>query len=308
MRWVLVERPFKRLPRDPDPSVFPRSIPSFARPRARPADLTVTWVGHSTVLLQIGAINVLTDPMWSKRASPLPFAGPKRWVPPGVSFEDLPPIDVVVQSHNHYDHLDARSVGMIARAFPAAHWLVPLGLAEFVRSRGAARVDELDWWDETEASELRVTCLPAQHFSGRGVRDRNATLWCGWSLADEMRRAFFAGDTGHHPEFAAIGERLGPFDVVLVPIGAYEPSWFMRPAHMNPEEAVQAFREVNGNGAGVTVGRSAMVPIHFGTFKLTDEAMDEPPAWTRRAWRAAGLAESDLWLLAHGETRSFRRS
>lgn len=305
LRWVLVERPFKQLPRDPDPSVFPRETPSFSSPRARPGQLTVTWVGHSTVLLQIGAVNVLTDPMWSERASPLAFAGPKRWVPPGVPFESLPPIDVVVQSHNHFDHLDMRTVERIAAAFPAANWLVPLGLAEFVRGRGAARVEELDWWSETEAAGLRVACVPAQHFSGRGLRDRNATLWCGWTLADEQRRVLFAGDTGYHPEFSAIGERLGPFDVALMPVGAYEPTWFMRPAHMNPAEAVQAFREVNRDGLGATARRRAMVPIHFGTFKLTDEAMDEPPAWTRQAWREAGLLEQDLWLLAHGETRSF---
>jgi N-acyl-phosphatidylethanolamine-hydrolysing phospholipase D len=308
LRWVLVERPFKKLPRDPDPSVFPRKTPSFENPRARPGELTVTWVGHSTVLLQIGAVNVLTDPMWSERASPLAWTGPKRWVPPGVEFEDLPPIDLVVQSHNHYDHLDARTVEMIAQSHPAASWLVPLGLAGFVRARGAARVEELDWWGETEAAGLRVACVPAQHFSGRGLGDRNATLWCGWTLADDRRRVLFAGDTGHHPEFSAIGQRLGPFDVALMPVGAYEPSWFMRPAHLNPEEAIQAFAEVNGGGVGVAEGRRVMVPIHFGTFKLTDEAMDEPPAWTRRAWGEAGRRERDLWLLAHGETRSFSES
>lgn len=308
LRWVLVERPFKRLPRDPDPSVFPRKLPSFEGPRARPGDLTATWVGHSTVLLQIGAVNVLTDPMWSDRASPVAFAGPKRWVPPGIAFEDLPPIDVVVQSHNHYDHLDARTVETIADAFPTAAWRVPLGLAGFVRAHGATQVEQLDWWGETEAAGLCVVCVPAQHFSGRGLRDRNATLWCGWTLADERRRVLFAGDTGYHPQFRVIGERLGPFDLALMPVGAYEPAWFMRPAHLNPEEAVQAFRELNGRGGGELSSRRVMLPIHFGTFKLTDEAMDEPPAWTRRAWREAGRAEEDLWLLAHGETRSFSQS
>jgi N-acyl-phosphatidylethanolamine-hydrolysing phospholipase D len=308
LRWVLVERPFTKLPRDPDPSVFERKSPSFANPRARPGELTVTWVGHSTVLLQIGAVNVLTDPMWSERASPLAFAGPKRWVPPGIAFDQLPPIDVVVQSHNHYDHLDARTVVKIADAFPSATWMVPLGLAEFVRARGATRVVELDWWGDTRAAELRVTCVPAQHFSGRGFGDRNATLWSGWTLADDRRGVLFAGDTGYHPEFGAIGRRLGPFDVALMPVGAYEPEWFMRPAHMNPDEAVRAFRELIGDAAGIGNRRRVMVPIHFGTFKLTDEAMDEPPAWTRRAWREAGLDGRDLWLLAHGETRSFSGS
>jgi N-acyl-phosphatidylethanolamine-hydrolysing phospholipase D len=303
LRWVLVERPFKRLPSDPDPSTFPRAAPEFPSPRAQPGTLVVTWVGHATTLLQLGATNILTDPMWSDRASPLSFAGPKRWVPPGIPFEHLPPIDLVVQSHNHYDHLDDRTVRKLAERFPEARWLVPLGLGAFFRTRGARHVEELDWWEKTRAAGLRVACVPAQHFSSRGLRDRNATLWCGWTLNDGKRRIFFAGDTGYHPEFSTIGQRFGPFDVSLMPVGAYEPRWFMRPAHMNPEEAVRAFQESNGTSEGA-LARHVMVPIHFGTFKLTDEAMDEPPERTRRAWQAAGLAEENLWLLAHGETRS----
>ena len=300
LRWVLIERPFKRLPSDPDPSVFPRAEPDVKYPHALPGELGVTWVGHSTALLQIGDLNVLTDPMWSARASPLSFAGPRRRVQPGIAFEQLPPVDVVLLSHNHYDHLDSRTVGALARHHPEARWFVPLRLGEFVRSRGVRQVEELDWWDEIRAGDLFVACTPAQHFSGRGPRDRNASLWCGWVLAAGESRVFFAGDTGHHPDFAAIGERYGPFNVALLPIGAYEPAWFMRPAHMNPEEAVRAFSDLNGDG-NVSGGR--MVPIHFGTFKLTDEAMDEPPQRIRRVWAAAELPSDRLWLLAHGETR-----
>jgi len=296
LKWLLVHGTTRPRPRDPDPATFiRRTDPTFSAPRA-PADrLTATWVGHSSVLLQLGGLNILTDPMWSPRASPVPFAGPWRWVPPAIAFEALPPIDIVLQSHNHYDHLDDRTVRRLARDHPAAAWLVPLGLAPFVRARGARRVIELDWWEEAEVGPVRVACTPAQHFSGRGFTDRGATLWCGWALAGAAggRRAFFAGDSGLHPEFGSIASRYGPFDVALLPIGAYEPRWFMRAIHMNPEEAVEACR---------ALGARVMIPIHWGTFKLTDEAMDEPPVRAAAAWRAAGLPADGYRELAHGET------
>jgi N-acyl-phosphatidylethanolamine-hydrolysing phospholipase D len=268
--------------------------PTFRSPRAPADQLTATWVGHSSLLLQLGGLNILTDPMWGPRASPVSFAGPKRWMPPGIAFDALPPIDLILQSHNHYDHLDDRTVRRLARAHPAAEWLVPLGLAPFVKNRGVGRVTELEWWDEKDLGPVRVACTPAQHFSGRGFGDRGATLWCGWALASPRgKRVFFAGDTGFHPEFALIAERCGPFDLALMPIGAYEPRWFMRYVHMNPEEAVEACRALGG---------PTMVPIHWGTFKLTDEAMDEPPVRARAAWRAAGLPADGYRQLAHGET------
>jgi N-acyl-phosphatidylethanolamine-hydrolysing phospholipase D len=299
LRWVLFDRLTQKLPPDPDPSVFELAEPAFRAPRAAAAELTVTWVGHATVLLQLGELNVLTDPHWSKRASPLQAAGPARWVRPGIAFDDLPPIDLVLISHNHYDHLDDRTVRRLAAAFPNAAWRVPLGLAEFVRRRGARDVEELDWWDETRLRDTVVTCTPAQHFSARSPFDRNRTLWCGWALARQGHRVFLAGDTGYHPEFGAIGERLGPFDLALFPVGAYEPRWFMGPVHMNPEEAVRAFQD---SRAGCDDG--VMVPIHWGTFKLTDEPMDEPPRRTVAAWTAAGLPRDRLWLLTHGESRA----
>jgi N-acyl-phosphatidylethanolamine-hydrolysing phospholipase D len=294
LKWMLVHRTTRPRPKDPDPSVFVRQPPSFAAPRAARSALMVTWVGHASVLLQLGGLNILTDPMWSERASPLQFTGPRRWVAPGIPFEDLPPIDIVVQSHNHYDHLDDWTVGALAHANAGANWFVPLGLAEFVRARGAHHVTELDWWQSADAQSLHITCTPAQHFSGRSLRDRGDTLWCGWSFAAaEGKRVFFAGDTGFHPEFGAIGERCGPLDVALLPIGAYEPRWFMRYLHMNPEEAVTAFQ---------ALGARTMIPMHWGTFKLTDEAMDEPPVRARAAWHAAGLPPSGYRQLAHGET------
>lgn len=293
LKWMLVHRTTKPRPRDPDPSVFARVASRFVRPRARPAQLTVTWVGHSSLLVQLGGLNILTDPMWSERASPLRFAGPRRWVQPGIDLDGLPPLDVVLQSHNHYDHLDDATVRRLARAHPDAAWILPLGLGSFVRKRGARVVVELDWWQEYHASSLCIAATPAQHFSARGFGDRGDTLWCGFALQAGARRVYFAGDTGYHPDFARIGERYGPFDVALLPIGAYEPRWFMRYLHMNPEEAVEAFQKLNAR---------VMVPIHWGTFKLTDEAMDEPPIRARRAWEVAGLPPTGYRQLAHGET------
>ena len=299
LKWMLVHRTTRPRPVDPDPSVFRRVSPSFIRPRAPASQLTLTWVGHSTLLVQLAGLNILTDPMWSERASPVSFAGPKRWVAPGIAFDDLPPIDVVLLSHNHYDHLDDATVRRLAVAHPGAFWLVPLGLASFVRKRGVRPdgVSELDWWQEHTVGPIRFTSTPAQHFSSRSIGDRGDTLWCGWALGvEDGLHAFFAGDTGYHPDFAQIAKRCGPFDVALLPIGAYEPRWFMRYLHMNPEEAVTACREL---------GARVMVPIHWGTFKLTDEAMDEPPRRARAAWEAAGLAADRYRQLAHGETITF---
>jgi N-acyl-phosphatidylethanolamine-hydrolysing phospholipase D len=272
--------------------------------RASPPDgaVGVTWIGHATTLIQLGGRNVLTDPMFGARASPVGFAGPVRRVPPGVPLAALPAVHTVLLSHNHYDHLDAPSVRQIARRWPEAEWHVPLRLAPLIRSLGARRVVEHDWWQEGASGPLTVTATPAQHFSARTPFDRDRTLWCGWVIAAAGRRVFFAGDTGYHPVFGAIARRLGPFDVAVLPIGAYEPRWFMRPAHMNPEEAVRAFQDLRSAG-----GAGVLVPVHWGTFKLTDEPMDEPPQRARAAWEASGLPPEALWLLQHGESRVLPR-
>ncbi len=262
LKWMLVHRTTRPRPKDPDPSVFARVPPDFVPPRAPRSQLTVTWVGHSSLLIQLDGLNILTDPMWSERASPVKFAGPRRWVRPGIAFEDVPPLDVVLQSHNHYDHLDAPTIRRLARAHPEASWVVPLGLAAFVCKRGVRdnRVRELDWWEEHAIGSLRIAATPAMHFSSRGIGDRGDSLWCGFALSSDGangRHVYFAGDTGYHPEFGAIGERYGPFDVALMPIGAYEPRWFMRYVHMNPEEAVAAFRALNARMMVVEDGEGA---------------------------------------------------
>lgn len=287
-------------PGDPNPPELPFAYPSFERPFAAEDRLTLTWVGHSTFLIQIGGVNVLTDPIWSERASPLPGVGPRRVVPPGIPFEHLPSIDIVLQSHDHYDHLDDLTVCRLEARYPGAQWVVPLGLGTFLRRRGVHEITELDWWQDLHWGPLIIGSTPAQHFSGRTPWRRDRTLWCGWTVAAGDRRLYFAGDTGYHPEFSLVGRRFGPFDAVLMPVGAYEPRWVMQPVHMNPEEAVRAFAEVE-QGAP-SADRSCLVPMHWGTFKLTDEPLDEPPQRTADAWRAAGFPAERYRLLAHGET------
>lgn len=288
---------------------FERATPSFRLPRAPRDLLSATWIGHSTVLLQMGGLNILTDPIWSERASPLGALGPRRVVPPGAALESLPPLDIVLLSHNHYDHLDSRTVRRLARLHPDAQWMVPLGLTPLLRRFGVRKITELGWWDDASVGEARIACTPARHFSARGFTDRMRTLWCGWTVRVAGHSLYFTGDTAYHPDFAAIGERYGPFDIVLIPIGAYDPRWFMQRVHVDPEEAVRAYLEVSGES--LDSNDSSRPPrialgIHWGTFKLTDEPMDEPPRRALAAWRASGLPEEELWILRHGETRELQ--
>lgn len=304
LRWRLLERPRQSIAPTPPRDSFPRATPSFAAPRAAPGERTVTFVGHSTLLLQLGPLNILTDPVWGERASPLRWLGPKRMMSPGIDFEALPDLDVVLLSHNHYDHLDAATVRRIADRFPNASWLCPLRVGPLLRSLGVRHLVERDWWQSVETPVLRATATPAQHFSARGIGDRNATLWCGWTIEADSARVYFAGDTALHPDFGDIGAKLGPFDLQLIPIGAYEPRWFMRSVHMNPEDAIAAYRAIVEKSSHA----SACVPIHWGTFRLTDEPMDEPPRLFRELWQRAGFDDSLLWTMAVGETRHFRKS
>ena len=293
----MIDRP-KRVPLA---GPIPRKDPSFVVPRAASGGLSVTWIGHSSFLIQLGGINILTDPVWSDRASPVRWAGPKRVSPPGFPIAQLPPIDLVIQSHNHYDHLDDRTVRHLVRTHPDSRWVAPVGVGSFIRERGARNVSEHDWWDEVDVLGLTLACTPAQHFSGRGFTDRNQSLWCGWALRAGSTRVYFCGDSGYHHRFEEIGRSLGPFDVVLMPIGAYEPRWFMTPVHMNPSEAVTAFRDLHR--AHDSEQRGAFVPMHWGTFRLTDEPVEEPPILTAEHWGKAGLPDGNLWRLALGETR-----
>ena len=277
----------------PDPVVQPpRMANNGTFLRENGTEATVTWVGHSTLLIQLEGINLLTDPQWSLRASPVSFFGPKRYTEPGLRFEDLPRIDLVVISHDHYDHLDVTTVKRLAEVHRPT-FFVPLGLKAWFADLGIADVIELDWWDARTFKHLTVTCVPAQHFSGRAPWNRNGTLWAGWVVAGRAKRLYFAGDTGYYEGLKEIGHRLGPFHLTAIPIGPYAPSSVMRPNHVNPEEAVQLFLDLRG-------GR--LVPIHWGTFYLT-EPQDEPIKRVEAEAGRLGIDPGRIWVLKHGETR-----
>lgn len=300
-RWNRLRHP---LPRDDGVRSLQPVASDVRLPRAAAPEIAVTWVGHSTLLVQLGALNILTDPIWSERASPWRFFGPRRLVSAALPIDALPPIDLVLLSHNHYDHLDAPTVRTLSTAQPRAEWIVPLRLENSLRSLGVRYITELDWWDERTVADAAVACTPARHFSARTPFDRNRTLWCGFAVATSSGRFFYAGDTGLHPEFARIGERFGPFALVAIPIGAYEPRWFMQPVHVNPDDAVTAYRALHAHHG--LQSNAVMVGIHWGTFRLTDEPILEPRDRIRAAWDTAGLPVDNLWILAHGETRGMR--
>ena len=297
LKWMLARR---KLPPARKAVELRAVSAAFIVPRAAPDRMTATWIGHTSVLLQIGGLNILTDPIWSERASPFSFAGPRRFSPPGFSFDSLPVIDAITISHDHYDHLDERTVRRLVSRFPAAAWRAPLGVGEFLRSFGAGDVEEMTWHQTAKLGEISLTCVPAQHFSGRSPFKRDRTLWCGWVLSSENHSVYFAGDTALNPSFAEIGRQHGPFDLALMPIGAYDPRWFMRAVHMDPEECVKA--------AAMLAPEKADLPLvlatHWGTFKLTDEPLDEPPMRMSKAWREAGFAADRLWIPRLGETRT----
>jgi N-acyl-phosphatidylethanolamine-hydrolysing phospholipase D len=261
--------------------------------RASAAGPTVTWVGHATLLIQLGGLNILTDPQWSERASPISWAGPKRLVPPGVAFESLPRIDVVLISHDHFDHLDLPTVKRLAAAHDPL-FLVPLRMKAWLADNGVTRAEELDWWDARERNGVRFVCVPAQHFSQRTLWDRNRRLWASWAVIGADRRFYFGGDTGYFDGFKEAGARLGPFDLAAVSIGAYVPPEIMEFVHTTPEQAVQAFQDL---------GARTMLGIHWGTFDLADEPLDEPPRRMLAEAARRGVPRDRAWILKIGETR-----
>lgn len=247
---------------------------------------SLTWVGHATWLVRLGGRAIVTDPVWSERLGP----GIRRNVAPGLSLEDAAP-DVVLVSHNHRDHLDAPSIERIgARAV----YVVPEGLGSFFARRGARDVRELAWWADTEVGGARVTFVPSQHWSQRGAADQNETLWGGFVVEGEGRSVYFAGDTAYFSGFKEIGRRFPDLDAALLPIGAYDPEWFMRQQHMNPDDAMAAYRDL---------GARLLCAMHWGTFKLTDEPLDEPPRLLEAARVREGVPEDRVWVAAIGETR-----
>jgi L-ascorbate metabolism protein UlaG (beta-lactamase superfamily) len=282
--WEFVGRRGRSRPAAPIPLGAPGIFDGDTR------RLAVSWLGHSTTLLEIDGYRVLTDPVWSHRCSPSDVIGPERLHPPPVELDALPAVDAVVVSHDHYDHLDIDTVLALARS-QRAPFFVPLGVGAHLRSWGIPedRIVELDWHEGGQVGELTLICLPARHFSGRFL-DRNTTLWASWGIVGPGHRAYFGGDTGYTNSFAQIGAEHGPFDVTLLPIGAYNPSW--PDVHMNPEEAVQAHLDLTAAGSGL------LVPIHWATFRLAPHPWAEP---VERLLAAAEAAEVKVAVPAPGQ-------
>jgi L-ascorbate metabolism protein UlaG (beta-lactamase superfamily) len=283
-----------RAPRTP----WPLRVDEPARqpPPLDGAAAAITFIGHATFLIQTRAGNLLTDPMYSLRAGPLNRFGPRRVRQPAVRFGDLPPISTVLLSHNHYDHCDLPTLRMLAERFDPLV-VTPLGNGRLVRAAGIRRVEELDWWQEATSGALPVTLTPAQHFSARTPFDRNRALWGGFTLAAGHARLFFAGDTAYAGFFHDVRRRLGPIDLALLPIGAYEPRWFMQAVHMNPAEAVQAHLDLEA---------SESIGMHFGTFQMTTEGIDEPVRGLEAACRARDVPVSRFRTLGFGESIRLR--
>lgn len=289
------------------PKVKPIVFPAKAIDKALLASAEVkaaTWIGHASFLVQYQGFNIITDPHFSDRASPSQQLGPKRTTPAAIALADLPHIDVVVLSHDHYDHLDEYSVTALCRkqGDRPPLFLVPLGIGAWLSKRGIRSWRELDWWQSCDlstpnAGEVRFTAVPVQHFSGRGLKPNN-TLWAGFVVeydceGESPYKLFFAGDTGYSQDFTEIGAKFGAMDLSLIPIGAYEPRWFMREMHVNPDEAVQIHLDVNSKRS---------LAMHWGSFILTDEPMDEPPKQLALAKQKYGLADQDFVAVMHGET------
>ncbi|MEO6292088.1 MAG: MBL fold metallo-hydrolase, partial [Burkholderiaceae bacterium] len=319
LRWQWESRGLPKPPQQPTPVVQPQlaliqaktANVSFSPETATtypgyPALPTVTWIGHATALVQANGLNVLTDPIFSERASPVQIFGPKRAQPPGVAMADLPPIDAVLISHNHYDHLDRASVALLDERAKAAGkttvFFVPLGLKTWFNDLGITSVVELDWWQHHTLKGVDFHLTPVQHWSARGVGDRSSTLWGGWAMLGPDFHWYYAGDAGYSRDFAdtrakfaaqQTAERGGGFDLALIPIGAFEPRWFMTPQHVNPMESVRIHQDV---------GAKHSVAVHWGTFSLTDEPLDQPPLDLTIAARALSVSEASFGVLAIGQS------
>ena len=284
LRWMLSRRRGQWHPElDAQPGLPP--------PRSSEG-LRITFVNHSTFLLQLNGINILTDPIWSERASPVSWAGPRRFRAPGIRFDDLPPIDFVLLSHDHYDHMDIPTLRRLhQRHGPTIY--AGLKNAGLLAHHGIGNVVELDWWQEATARrDLWITAVPAQHFSGRTPFDRDRRLWCGFVMQTEQISIYFAGDSGSGPHIAQIARRFPQIDLAILPIGAYRPEWFMGEVHLSPEQAVEAHLKLRSR---------VSVAGHFGTFPLADDGQDEPVEALREVLRRTNLQATEFWVLGFGQ-------
>ncbi|MCB1178667.1 MAG: MBL fold metallo-hydrolase [Leptospiraceae bacterium] len=288
---------FKKLPSlNPDDYKFTQIDNDGKKLRENSTEFSVTWIGHASTLVQLDGINILTDPIWSERCSPVNFAGPKRYTKPGLKLEALPKIDIVIISHNHYDHMDLPSLKELDKLFSPT-FFVGLKNKEFLESEGLKNVVELDWWDSKKIENIKVTFTPTQHASGRGIFDQRKTLWGSYVIEGKEKSFYFAGDTAYFSGFKKIGEKFPNLDFAILPIGAYEPRWFMKVVHMNPADSVQAF---------IDLGAKKLVPVHYQTFVLTDEALDEPLKNTIKEFEDKSINRESLIDLKIGESRTFK--
>ncbi len=282
LRWKLSS---KATPWGPLTPVVP------CEPEDRVTGLRVTMVNHSTMLVQHAGVNILTDPIWSERASPLAWAGPRRHSSPGVAMARLPPIDLVLVSHDHYDHCDLPTLRALEKAH-APLVIAGLGMRGVLADAGIRRVVELDWWQEHRIAGVTVTFTPAQHWSSRSPFERNTRLWGSFITQSQSHTFYFAADSGYGPHFKHIAERLGGIDLAAIPIGAYEPRWFMRPQHMNPHDAAMAHRDLSSRRS---------VGIHWGCFQLTDEGVHKPLEELAAARDALGIGADAFVALGNGQ-------
>jgi L-ascorbate metabolism protein UlaG (beta-lactamase superfamily) len=296
LRWML-SRQRGKWPGWRDSQPGPKPPDRVPQPNETPDALRVTFVNHTTFLIQMFGLNILTDPVWSLRASPVQWAGPKRVRAPGIRFEELPPIDVVLLSHDHYDHMDVATLQRLHREHDPLYF-TGLGNGTRLRKLGISRVSDMDWWDEVSlANGMKLVCVPAQHFSGRTPFDRDTTLWCGFVLVPPPEFAnngalFFAADTGFGPHFKMISEKFPNLRLSILPIGAFRPEWFMGEVHCSPREAVKAHKILKSR---------LSVASHFGTFPLADDGEDEPPQRLSEALQEERLAPQDFRILDFGE-------
>jgi N-acyl-phosphatidylethanolamine-hydrolysing phospholipase D len=296
-------------PPDPSPDQLPIEPWETDRTPVDQDQARVTWVGHASFLLELPGANLLTDPVWSPRVSPVPWIGSRRFVPASPGVDALPEIHGVILSHDHFDHLDSPTVRRLHRRFGhALEWFTPPGYRSWFQRRGIRNVTELDWWQSAPGpAGHAITAAPARHWTRRTPWGTNTRLWNSWVIGTptgaggtgvRAPRIYFGGDTAYASHFTEVADRLGPFDASLLPIGAYEPRWFMKVSHMNPEEAVQAYVDLGSAGD--------FIPTHWGTFRLTFEDPLEPPERTRAAWTEAGLDPDRLRIPRHGETLLIR--
>ncbi|WP_413732856.1 MBL fold metallo-hydrolase [Sodalis sp. RH20] len=270
--------------------------PGFIARWWQPADFSgkedaVWWLGHACLMVRAAGRYLLIDPALGNRASPLPFIGPRRRTPAPVDIAGLPPIEMILYSHNHYDHLDKGTLKKLLKRFPAIQVMAPLGMGDWLRKRGVRTVKQCDWWDSVDSHGIRLHSVPARHWSQRTLKDHNRSLWCGWVVETKDWRFYFSGDSGYSPGLAEIGARLGPFSVAALPIGAYAPEWFMGESHMSPAGAVDVYQQLHC---------PRVIPIHWGVFELADEALDEPPLELEQALLNAGIKDPHFRALKIG--------